>query len=161
MEIQPTGGGGFYIYLKREELAGGTSSPDLTMEDAFALVRRAVGVDFSESEPHYCLELYEGRDSLLLFAAPRSGAPAYFVFFNLEDLIRAAKGCRRGVVSFLFAYEDTYYLTVYQKESETPPAQLYEFGEEVALSPFFPLFLAEHGAVLSGPYAIDRIKGAF
>jgi len=160
MEIQPTGGGGFYIYLKREELRT-PAERDITMADAFALVRRAVGGDFSDSEPRYCLELYEGRDSLLLFAAPNPGKPAFFAFAGLEDLIGAAKSCGPGIVSFLFAYRDTYYLSVYQQEPEPPPAQLFEFGEELALSPFFPLFLAEHGAALAGPYAIDTIKEAF
>jgi len=160
MEVQQTGGDSFYIYLNRAELPLPASS-DLTAEDALALVRRTVGKDFAESGPRYCLELYEGRDALLLFARPRAGKPAYFIFRGVEDLISAARSCRPGIVSFLFVYENTYYLTLFQKGSEKPPARLYEFGEELALSELFPLFLSEHGAVLSGPYAIDEIRDAF
>ena len=160
MEVQPMGGGGFYIYLNRGELPP-SISPELTAADALRLVRRTVGREFSSSGLRYCLELYEGRDTLLLFARPGAGEPAYFAFRDLEDLIRAAQSCAPGVISFLFSYGDTYYLTVYGDGPERIPACLCEFGEELALSRFFPLFLAEHGAALMGPYAIDKLKSVF
>ena len=160
MEISPAGNGSFYIYIKGEELKSLPAPPGaLTVNDAALLVSKAIGaVELSD----YYLELYAGRDSMLLFARAHTDKPVFYTFRNLEELISAAKSCRAGLTSFLVLYVDTYYLIIYPgAPPSSVPNILSEFGDEQKLSGYFALFLSEHGAVLAGPDAIDTIKRIF
>jgi len=134
---------------------------ELKTDDAADILREALGESCSDQWQNVFLELFAGRDSLLLVARAHSGTPYFFMFRDIECLIDAAKLCPDDIISFLSYCGDCYYLIVYPWDREAPPNALYEYGEEFPLHPNYAFHLTEHGNVLLGPSALDEIRKRF
>ena len=168
MKIHSIGKRNLVIYFSNDELSELPAPPaDLQTNDAAEIFREVIegsGEDLSCDSTEWnnvYLELFAGRDSLLLVARAHSGDPRFFEFHNIEDLISAAMLCPTDIISFLSYSEGSYFLIVYPWDSESPPDVLHEFGEEVSLHPNFAFHLTEHGKILMGPSAIDELHDYF
>ncbi len=159
MEVQLIGEGKVVIYLKGDEIP---ASPDeLTTAQASRILRSALGATYDKSWERVCIELYPGLDSMLLFALQHSDSPYYYAFTDIEPLISAAQASPSGIISYLTHLDDGYILIVYPMNGESPPYALWEYGTALSCPPSFSFFLSEHGKILAGPYALDRLRRAF
>ena len=162
MEIQPIGSESLYIYICGEELEGfPMQSDDIGSEDAAEILKAALGEGFSEIWENAYLEMYSGRDELLLFARPHSGKPVIFAFPEIESVIYSARCCRESIISYLSLLGEEYYLILYPWRGKSPPEPFFEYGELCQLPPLFALHILEHGKILAGPAAIDEINSVF
>jgi hypothetical protein len=162
MDIQPIGNDKLMIYIDREDLKTLPAHPGkITTTEASEILRKALGATYDKSWESVYLELFPGRDSLLLFALQHSGTPSYFVFPGIEPLISAAIACPDGLVSYLTSTDDAYILIVYPFCGQNPPKVLSEFGEELLRPAHYALHLSEHANVIAGPMALDDVRTAF
>jgi hypothetical protein len=162
MEIQQIGNGKVVIYIKGEELKCLPAfSQNITTNEAAEILRLALGSTYDDSWESVYFELFPGRDSLLLFALQHSGSPSFFTFGSIEPLISAARDCPQGLISYLTCINDAYILIVYPWHGDSPPAVLFEYGEELCLPALYALHLSEHSRVLAGPTALDELKAVF
>ena len=162
MDIQPIGDRNLLIYIDGDEIAHLPAPPgSLKTDDAAVILRRALGESYKDQWQNAYLELFTGKDSLLLVARAHSGEPHFFAFDDIESLIGAAALCPDDIISFLSYCDDKYYLIVYPWDSEAPPSVLFEYGEELPLHPSYAFRLTEHGRALSGPTALDELRTCF
>jgi hypothetical protein len=145
------GNGSFYIYVERPEFARLSSSDDIV-----ELVRRT-----ADAPRDTYLEVFQGRESMLIFARAYEGAPTFYIFRDVEALIAAARVCVSDIITFLSYSEGVYYLIFYPWNREPPPAVLCEFGELTAEHREFARHLSEHGRVLLGPRALVELGEIF
>ena len=164
MEIQPIGRRNLLIYLNGKELMALSAPPsELKTDDATRILKQALGgnvgcgVDWS----NVYLELFTGKDSLLLVARVHSGDPHFFVFRDIECLIEAAQLVPEDIISFLSYCDGSYYLIVYPWDTEPPPNVLLEYGQELPMHANYAFHLTEHGKILLGPSALDELKRLF
>ena len=162
MDIHPIGKRNLLIYLNSDELSA-LPAPisELKTDDAAGILREALGENCRDEWRNVHLELFEGKNSLLLVARAHSGDPCFFEFQDIEAVIAAAEICPNGLISFLSYCEGSYYLIVYPWDRETPPSALFEYGEELPLHPNYMLHLTEHGKMLMGPSALDELRERF
>ncbi len=162
MEVQLIGEGKVVIYLKGDDMKRLPASPrDITTAQATGILRSALGATYDQSWERVCFELYPGRDSLLLFALQHSDSPYYFAFSGIEPLISAALSCPPGIISYLTYLGENYILIIYPLNGESPPYVLWEYGAALSRPSSFSVYLSEHGKVIAGPYALDRLCSAF
>jgi len=162
MDIQPIGKRSLLIYINSDELMDLPAPPsELKTDDAADILRKALGDSGEDQWRNVYLEIFVGRDSLLLIARAHSGNPHFFMFRDIEDLIGAAELCPNDIISFLSYCEGKYYLIVYPWDSESPPNALFEYGEELPMHPNYTFHLTEHGNILSGPTALDEVRRCF
>jgi len=107
------------------------------------------------------LEIYTGKDAVLLFARRKSGSPRHFYFADFEELVTAAHLCPDELPSLLCRARGGYLLTVYPFEGDLPPAVLCEYGEALGSSAYLPTHLEEQGAALLPADAISRLRAHF
>jgi negative regulator of genetic competence, sporulation and motility len=156
MEIHSTGNGNFFIYVDKPEIKGYADEGDVDAEAIVELVRQT-----REAPGDTYLEVFQGRESLLIFARSHAGTPTIFVFNSIEPLIAAARACPSESITFLAHASESYYLIYYPWDSESPPAALCEFGEVAREHPAFARHIAEHGRVLLGPTALEDLNAIF
>ncbi len=162
MEVQLISEGKVVIYLEGDDMKELPAAPnDLTTAQASSILRSALGSTYDTNWERVCFEMYPGRDSMLLFALQHSDSPAYFAFADIESIISASRVCPAGIVSYLTYMEDSYILIVYPLNGEYPPYVLWEYGTALSRPASFSYYLSEHGKVLAGPYALDRIQLEF
>ena len=162
MDIQPIGNDKLVIHLNSDEIKQLPAPPSaITTVEAADILRQALGATFDPSWESVYFEVFPGRDSLLLFALQHSGSPSFFTFLSIEPLISASQACPPGLISYLTYIGDTYILIVYPWNGEFPPKVLYEYGEELIRPSYYSLHLSEHSNVISGPTALDELRGAF
>ena len=162
MEVQMIGEGKVVIYLKGDDIKELPAAPhDITTAQASRILRSALGATYDQSWERVCFELYPGRDSLLLFALQHSDSPYYFAFSSIEPIISASKACPPGIISYITYIDDGYILIIYPMHGEMPPYALWEYGTALSHPASFSVYLSEHGKVIAGPYALDRMCRTF
>ena len=162
MDIQPIGKRNLLIYLNSDELTDLPAPPlELGTDDAAGILREALGDGCKDEWSNVYLELFAGRDSLLLVARAHSGEACFFKFEDIEGLISASQLCPGDIISFLSYCEGSYYLIVYPWDKEPPPNVLSEYGRQLMLHPNFAFHLTEHGKILLGPSALDELRQRF
>ena len=162
MDVQVIGEGKVVIYLQGDDIKKLPVSPEeLTTAQASGILRSALGATYDQSWERVCFELYPGQDSLLLFALQHSDSPYYFAFADIEVLISAAQACPPGIISYLTYINNEYILILYPMHGDLPPYALWEYGHILNHPAAYSFFLSEHGKVIAGPYALDRISCTF
>ena len=162
MDIQSIGKRNLLIYLNGDELTDLPPPSEIKTDDAAGILKKAIGNKTGEDEwSNVYLELFAGKNSMLLIARAHSGNPYFFEFQGIEDVIAAAETCAADVISFLAYCEGKYYLIVYPWDGEASPIALLEHGSELAVHANYAIHLTEHGKMLSGPAALDELRKRF
>ncbi len=162
MVVQQINDSRLMIYMEGEELEQLPSDPrELTADQASGILKAALGPTYDPSWDSACFELFLGRDTLLLFALQHSGAPSYFTYKSIEQIIAAAAAAPPGIVSYLTHIDDTYLLIVYPPDGCRPTPVLGEFGTALSRHAFYALHVYEHGTIIDGPTALDTLREAF
>lgn len=162
MNIQNVGKSCITLFIEGDELADRGVAPDsLNVEQAAEFLKTAL---YRLGRPLWdsaVIEMFPGRDSVLIFARRRGGAPAFFAFDDIEPVIIAADCLEADIPSRLTYIDGAYVLTVHPWEGEPVPAALYEFGTEIKVTERYELHLLEHGEEIIGDYAVSVIKEFF
>jgi len=107
------------------------------------------------------LEVFPGRDAVLLFARRKSGVPRHLLFSDFETLLHAVRLCPDVLPSALSRTKGGYLLTAYPFEGENLPAVLYEFGRELGQSAYLTAHLKEQGETLLPVCAMASLRAYF
>lgn len=162
MEIQAVSGTALTIYLNSDDLKERNLRPDsVTKRDAEALLKYAADTVGCGNVKKVYIELFPGKEEMLLFVRLSACAPLFFAFSNIEDVIAAALNVHDVMPSSLTYIDGVYILTVYPWERDMSDAVLAEYGERLAMKPEFELYLFEHGKILMRTEAIGRLNQLF
>jgi len=160
MKVQQIGAGVLALEFEASELSGeGMSPQSVNGEQALTLLRRVL--PDNEVLEGAELEVFCGRNSLLLFAKLCVGAPLFFEFQSFEDLLAAAFEMPDNTVSSLIRFAGRYILVIKIKDRQRIPAALWEFGKGLAFPQYAELHLREHGTELIPYFAVSFLKEAF
>jgi len=162
MTINHIGTRAMSLYITKAELCTLRLTPDIIgREEAMGLLKLALRENRLDGWEAAELEVYPGKDSILLFARRKSGAPKHFFFASFETLLQAAHLAPDMLPSSLARTQGGYVLTVYPFEGEPPPAVLYEYGETTAGAACLPAHWAEQGQMLIAGSAIACLRMHF
>ena len=162
MIIQNIGGRALSLYIDQPELDTlGLSPESVGCQEAHKILSRALTDRAIKNWEAAEMEVFPGRDSVLLFARRKSEKPWYFRFEDSECMICAALLCPSGIPSALTASPDGYILTVYPLEGDKPPSVLSEYGDLLHIEPELSLHYAEQGGNIIRHYALDTLKQYF
>ena len=162
MTVSHIGNRAMSLYITDQELKALDLAPrKIGRKDALRLLAMALKESRLDGWEAAELEVFPGRDAVLLFARRKSGLPRHFRFSDFESLLAAAHLCPDALPSILCKHGDGYLLTVYPFEGDRPPAPLYEFGRELGQSVYLPAHLTEQGAVLIPAAALANLRMHF
>ncbi|MGL5513947.1 MAG: hypothetical protein ACRDBM_12025 [Sporomusa sp.] len=164
MIIQNIGTRAISMYIDSDELSELGLSPDsIGQQEASELLKKALDDRAIKQWDAAEMEVYPGKDSLLLFVRRKSAKPYYYIFTDLECLITACSVCRPMPSSLLCCPEDegSYLLTVFPLEGDNPPAILSEFASQVELSPYQAIHYDEQSEYILSHNAIAVIRQFF
>jgi len=160
MIIQAIGTDALSMYIDEQELHNlGLDPRAVGMQEAESLFRRALAENAMPQWEAAAMEVFPGKDSLLLFARRKAKKPAHFLFQDAEHLIEACRQCPELLPSSLSAAPSGYILTVYPFAGEQPPAVLYEYGD--AADGYLILHLREQGGDILKENAIGTLRTYF
>lgn len=161
MIVQNIGTRALSMYIDSDELSDlGLSPEKIGQHEANQLLRKALNEKSLKEWKAAEMEVYPGKDSILLFVRRKSTKPCYFSFSDFEALISACKLCK-PLPSSLIQIESKYLLTVYPFEGDNPPAILSEYGTQLDLSTCLAIHYEEQGQYIFMEKAIALIQKYF
>ena len=162
MTVSHIGNRAMSLYITEGELKALNLAPaQIGRDEALSLLAIALNENRLDGWEAAELEIYPGRDAVLLFARRKSGRPRHFWFSDFEYLVRAAHLCPDALPSVLCSVKGGYLLTVYPFEGDNPPAPLYEFGREFGQETYLIAHLLEQGAALMPSGALAHLQTHF
>jgi len=162
MIIQNIGARALSMYIGSDELNELGLTPDgVGRQEATQLLKEALDENAMGQWDAAELELYPGKDSLLLFVRRKSATPYYFIFDSIDAVISACLLCPARMPSSLAHMGKEYLLTVYPFEGDAPPPILYEFGENRSMSLCHFLHFTEQGTFIMKEKAIETFQKHF
>jgi len=161
MIIQNIGTRALSMYIDSKELDEMGLRPDeIGQQEAGQLLKKALDDSSLKQWKAAEMEVYPGKDSILLFVRRKSTKPFHFVFNDFEALISASEFCQE-LPSSLIDLNGKYLLTVFPLEGDSPPAALSEFGNSVDVSPCLSIHYEEQGKYIFSQQAISEIRRLF
>ena len=162
MTISNIGATALSIHISEEELQSkNLNLATIGQVEALLLFNFALKEKRLEDWEFSEIELFPGRDSLLLFARRKSGTPKHFLFDDFETLLTASKLCETSLPSTLSRTETGYLLSIYPFEGDRAPAIFYEFANEVQGAAHLSDHFAEQGRVLIAKNALQMLQTHF
>ena len=162
MVVQAINDSSLAIYLDKDEIANRAAQiADINEAQALFIIQTALSELGYPNWENYCLEIFPGRDSFLLFATAYSGKPYFYVFENIEILICASKVCPPGLISSVTYYNEKYILTVYTYNNDVPPGVLSEYGMPLDAPAEYAFHLEEHGKSIACNHALNLFRERF
>lgn len=162
MTINHIGTRAMSLYITETELRTYDLTPDtIGREDAMGLLKLALTETRLDRWEAAELEVYPGKDSVLLFARRKSGVPKHFLFPAFEVLVQVSHLVPDLLPSSLARTEAGYVLTIYPYEGDQPPAVFYEYGEPLPGASCLPAHWTEQGQMLIASSAIACLRGNF
>jgi len=162
MTINHIGISAMSLHVTESELKTLSLSPEkIGKDEALSLLRLALTEKRLDDWEVAELEVYPGRDSVLVFARRRSGSPKHFLFRDFEALVQAAHLASDLLPSCLARTDDGYVLTVYPFEGDRPPAVLYEYGDAFAGTAYLTAHWKEQQQLLIEAEAISCLQAHF
>ncbi len=162
MDIQHLNCAAFAVYISGDELRSKQLNPAaLTENDTDTLLGIALSRLGRERGNKMCLELFPGRDDLLMVVTPVRHPPLFFAFSDIDGLFAAAEDWRGDAASSLWYIGGHYVLAVWPWDVKNQCGGLCEFGEALERPPEFEIFLAEHANTIASPDALGALRRAF
>ena len=162
MDIQTIGSSSLTIYISPAEMRSRNIAPgSLTADDTKNILHSALDMIGQNEYTKVSLELFPGKEDLLLFVRMCLGAPLFFSFDDLELLIAAACECSDEAPSSLSFMDSRYILTVTPWEHDNAAPILYEFGELIDAPQQYEEYIKEHGQMLIKSDALTVLKKHF
>jgi len=125
--------------------------------EVLRMVRQALEESGYAPWPETEAECYSAGEEILVIARPGETKRTAFLFPELEALLAGVAGVS-GEDGAVYASEGGYIL-ILPPESVCPA--LFEFGQEVCLSPLWELHVREQGLCLIGEHALAVLRETF
>ncbi len=161
MYVQNQSNASFVLYLNQTDLCQYDISPDsVTPEDAIELFKSHFQPP--DSRPYIVsqIELFPGKNELMMFIHTEDTAPALFSFEDIEQLISAAAAAPESCASSLLFYDGDYIMAVWPPDSPLS-LLLSEYGRELLCPSHIYFHILEHGKTLIMYDAIKKLKESF
>ena len=160
MDIYAIGDRDFSVYICSRELIERNINPlSFSAAEAKKLVGDAfVGKKYGDRMK---IEMFPGKDEVLLFVHIGASEPTFFAFRDSESLISAIEESSAEDLEILTYINNTYYLAVYPFSEKDGLGGFEEFGEKVSAPPEFELYLREHGEYFLENKEIKSLKRLF
>lgn len=161
MTIQAIGKTSYLIVISEKELTKNHLSVDeFSKADAEKLYHIAMPKPLQNS-PKVCLEVYTGKDELMIFVRFGGKEITAVTFEDFEDVLAAIKCCPEMSGSELFYDGKQYILVLSPWDGDPVPEGIYEFGERLDIRPEYLPWLREHcDSIISGK-AIETLLSVF
>jgi len=115
---------------------------------------------FSCGNLHY--EVFESENGTLIFGSRLNGSPIVFSSDSFDEILNAIHTldgkCR---ASFLAKLNGRFIMIVYLEDISRVPVGLYEFVSPEYTSANALRYITEHGKVLTGPSAVEKLSRVF
>lgn len=161
MIVQNIGTRALSMYIDKKELIEMGLCPDeIGQQEANQLLKKALDDESIGQWKTAEMEVYPGKDSILLFVRRKSTKPYYFIFPNFELLVSACQLCK-SLPSTLSCVDGRYLLTIYPLEGDNPPTILSEFGSQAEISQGLAFHYDEQGEYIFTEKAISEIQKLF
>lgn len=162
MTVSQVGTRGISVYIEKTELVEHNIDLErLNREDALKLLQHALACSGVEKWEATQIEMFPGKDSLLLFARRKTGDSTYFFFSDFEALIRCAACNTQAFPSSLYQTGSGYLLCITPFVGEKIPPVFTEFGTKIDETSYAKTHLKEQGAILIAEFALCKIKACF
>ena len=162
MTVSHIGARSISLYITEAELSlHNIDIHHFDCKDALALLHQALGAPHAEAWAAAELEIYPGKDSLLLFARQKTGKPSYFFFPHFEALLHCVARNERTLPSCLYQLEQAYILSVCAYEGECIPAVFHEFGTELKTNSYIEAHVQEQATQILSGNALCQLKTHF
>lgn len=160
MIIQAIGTSALSMYIDEEDLSKlGLDPRAVGKREAESLLRTALTENALPQWEAAALEVFPGKDSLLVFVRRKADKPCYFLFQDAQALIDACLQCPEALQSSLTAAPSGYILTIYPFAGESAPAVLSEYGDQA--DGYLILHLIEQNGELLKQNAIGTLQKYF
>lgn len=145
------------LRISRSELK---SSDALTESDALDAVLQALADSGLTPWDAADIQLFPGKDEILILAKPKKLLPCRFRFDCFHHLVNAVNYVSPDTPSDLLYFNGQYELLLYRSETALPNA-LYEYGTPLSCSPTLAAHLLEQGERIAARNAVSLIQRHF
>lgn len=161
MTIQAIGKTSYLIVVSEEELIKNSMSVEkFTKADAEKLYKMAMPKPL-RTGVSVCLEVYQGKDEIMIFVRFSGEEIVAFAFDNFEEMLTAVKCCPEMSGSELLYDGGQYILILTPWDGDTVPEGIYEFGERIDVQPHHLPWLREHCVKIIAGKAIETLLNVF
>ena len=162
MTVSHIGAHSISLYITEAELLlHNIDINDFDCKDALTLLNQALGAPQAKAWAAAELEIYPGKDSLLLFARQKTGAPSYFFFPHFEALLLCVQQNERALPSCLYQLGQAYILSVCTYEGDVLPAVFHEFGTQLKTNSYIEAHMQEQATQILSNSALCQLKAHF
>lgn len=161
MQIQTIDNFSIAVYMEKSDLDRMHLAPDsITEKDTALLLGRIFKNSNEKPGKNIQLELYPGRDDVLLFIRLSGAQPSFFAFSSFEELLSAISGADPSP-SALYYIGGRYILSISPWHGEKLPLSLWEFGTNIQVPPSMTLHYEEHGKTIIKTDAVGTLQKLF
>ena len=162
MEIQQLKDSALAVFVSSDDLRHENIDPAaLTDSDTEKLLTSVFSRLGRQRGEHICLELFPGRDCLMMFVRSSPDKPVFFTFDSFDTLISSAEEWRGGAASTLWYIDGRYVLALWPWDRDFTGGALCEFGNPLSRPPEYERYLSEHGRTLASPDALGLLRSVF
>lgn len=161
MTIQAIGKTSYIIVITEAELKKeNLSVEDFSQADAEKLYQLTMSAQLRDGMK-VCLEVYTGKDELMVFVRYGEGNITVICFENFEDLLAAVRICPEMSGSELLFDGERYILVLELWDGDVIPQGVYEFGESMNVESQYIPWLREHCVKIIAGKAIETLMSVF
>ena len=161
MLIQKIGNGSVSVYMAPDDLKLMQIEPDgMTDCDMLRVLKQVFQSMGQKMAGNVQLEIYPGRNDMLLFIRQSRMRPLFFSFSSFEDLLSAVS-YSEVLPSSLYYIDGIYILSVTPWDGDCVDSAFFEFGEKLDIEPDYMLHVTEHGKTIIGCDAINTLRSSF
>ena len=162
MQVHAIGNGAYAAYISGAEL----KIRNIALDDVEKMEKGKLLELFSpqlgdEDGRHAVLEIFPGREGVLLFLRFGAEKPVFFSFGSLDTLLDAVGECREDMPARLDCFDGVYILTLYPRAGSTAADAFGEFGVRLPYPDGFSAHMREHGRTLIESDALRVLRGVF
>ena len=162
MQVHAIGNGAYAAYVSGAELKARnitlSTAQEMDREKLLELFRPQLR---GRAGSRAALEIFPGREGVLLFLRFEAEKPVFFSFCSLEPLLDAVRACRADMPARLDRFDGVYILTLYPQADSGAAEVFGEFGARLPYPDGFAAHMREHGRMLIESDALRVLRGAF
>lgn len=161
MTIQAIGKTSYLIVVSEKELSQNHLSVDeFSKADAEKLYHTVMPKPLQNC-PKVCLEVYAGKDELMIFVRFGGKDITAVTFEDFEDLLAGVRFCPEMSDSELFYDGKQYILVLSPWDGDPVPESIFEFGERLDIQAEYIPWLREHCVSIISGKAIETLVSVF
>ena len=162
MQVHAIGNGAYAAYISGAELKIRNIAPDHLEKMEKKELLELFSPQLKEAEGRQAtLEIFPGREGVLLFLRFAAEKPVFFAFSSLDPLLDAVSECRENMPARLDHFGGAYILTLFPGADSAAADAFGEFGARLPYPEGFFSHMCEHGRMLIVTDALLVLRRAF